>query len=140
MSGSHIDFHSECAFTLKDSKKIRSWLSGVSIAERKQVGQLNYIFCDDNFLHKLNLKFLNHDTYTDIITFDNTVGDLLSGDIYISVERVKENALNFGVSFREELSRVIVHGLLHLCGYTDKSKQSQAQMRKKENEYLCTLG
>jgi rRNA maturation RNase YbeY len=140
MGGSHIDFHSECAFTLKDYKKISTWLLGVSIAERKQVGQLNYIFCDDNFLHKLNLEFLNHDTYTDIITFDNNVGDLLSGDIYISVERVKENALNFGVSFREELSRVIVHGLLHLCGYTDKSEQSQVQMRKKENEHLRVLG
>ena len=139
METTNINFHSECEFILKDSKSVINWLGSVSLSEGKQISQLNYVFCDDDYLHKINLEFLKHDTYTDIITFDNSLDNELNADIYISVERVKENALIYSVSFRNELTRVIVHGLLHLCGYTDKSEHALDQMRKKENKYLNML-
>ena len=139
METTNINFHSECEFILKDSKSVINWLGSVSLSEGKQISQLNYVFCDDDYLHKINLEFLKHDTYTDIITFDNSLDNELNADIYISVERVKENALIYSVSFRNELTRVIVHGLLHLCGYTDKGEHALDQMRKKENKYLNML-
>ena len=139
MENVNINFHSECTFLLKDSKPVIDWLGEVSLSEGKQISQLSYIFCDDSYLHKINLEFLKHDTYTDIITFDNSSGDELNADLYISVDRVEENASNYSVSFQNELSRVIVHGLLHLCGYTDKDEHAIDQMRKKENKYLNLL-
>ena len=103
------------------------------------MGAVNCIFCDDRYLHKLNVEFLKHDTYTDIITFDYSVGNELIGDVYISVERVKENAVTFNVTFENELKRVLIHGLLHLCGYKDKTVQEAEKMRAKENKYLSIL-
>ena len=103
----------------------------------KRVGSINYLFCDDAHLLGINQSFLNHDTYTDIITFDYVVGDMVSGDIVISVERVKENALLFASPFEKELHRVIIHGVLHLLGQGDKSDKEAEEMRKKEEEALA---
>ena len=103
---------------------------------REKVGQIGYLFCDDAYLIEVNRTYLNHDTYTDIITFDYVVGDMISGDIMISVERVKENALQFNTSFEQELHRVIIHGVLHLLGQMDKSESEAAEMRKKEESAL----
>jgi len=97
------------------------------------------VFCDDDYLHKLNVEFLNHDTLTDIISFDYSVGKVIQGDVFISVERVAENAIEYKVSFLEELHRVIVHGILHYCGYKDKTEKDAVLMRSKENYYLSTL-
>src|SRR5690606_18692821 len=106
----------------------------VIASEEKKLEEICYIFCDDEYLLNLNEEFLQHDTYTDIITFDYSVGKILQGDIYISTERVKENSDEFNVSFEEELRRVIIHGVLHLCGYKDKTKEQSLLMRQKEEE------
>lgn len=136
MTNVSIEFHTVNEFNLSEPNTVRDWLSKVVDEEQKKTDQLVYIFCDDKYLHKLNVQFLNHDTYTDVITFDESLGNQLSGEIYISVERVKENASSFGVSFEEELHRVMVHGLLHLCGYKDKTEEETLEMRRKENYYL----
>lgn len=136
MTNVSIEFHTVNEFNLSEPNTVRDWLSMVVDEEQKKTDQLVYIFCDDKYLHKLNVQFLNHDTYTDVITFDDSLGNQLSGEIYISVERVKENASSFGVSFEEELHRVMVHGLLHLCGYKDKTEEETLEMRRKENYYL----
>jgi rRNA maturation RNase YbeY len=136
MTNVSIEFHAVNEFNLSEQNNVRAWLSKVVDEEQKKTDELVYIFCDDKYLHKLNVQFLNHDTYTDVITFDESLGSQLSGEIYISVERVKENASSFGVSFEEELHRVMVHGLLHLCGYKDKSEEETLEMRRKENYYL----
>lgn len=136
MTNVSIEFHTVNEFNLSEPNTVRDWLSMVVDEEQKKTDQLVYIFCDDKYLHKLNVQFLNHDTYTDVITFDESLGNQLSGEIYISVERVKENASSFGVSFEEELHRVMVHGLLHLCGYKDKTEEETLEMRRKENYYL----
>jgi len=98
---------------------------------------LNIILCNDEYLHKLNLSFLNHDTLTDIITFDYTESDIISGDIFISISRIKENANKYSLAIKEELHRVTIHGILHLCGYGDKTKREKEIMTSKENEYLA---
>ena len=136
MSESQIKFHSECDFELKNPHPIIDCIQAVAKQEGKHIGEINFIFCDDEFLHKINLEFLEHDSYTDIITFDYSVGDELISEIYISVERVKENAPDYSESFEEELHRVVIHGVLHLCGYNDKSDEEEAIMREKENYYL----
>jgi len=97
---------------------------------------VSFIFCDDEYLLDINKRFLNHDYYTDIISFDNTMGTEINGDIFISIERVKDNASEFSVTFVEELHRVIIHGVLHFCGYKDKSDSEEKEMRAKENEKL----
>jgi rRNA maturation RNase YbeY len=107
--------------------------------ENKKAGDLCFIFCTDDFLLDINKKYLDHNYYTDVITFDYTEDNLVSGDIFISVERVNENAARFGVSFNHELSRVMYHGMLHLCGYGDKSDDEKQTMREKEDFYLKTL-
>lgn len=132
-----INFNYENDFTLGNEDAIAIWLSNVIESEKKKEGEINYIFCDDEYLHKINLEYLNHDTLTDIISFDYTMGNELNGDIFISVERVKDNALDFNVAFEEELRRVLVHGLLHYCGYKDKSKEDELKMRAKEDEKLA---
>lgn len=132
-----IEFNSTTDFELVNPEETSAWLSSVIGAEKKKLGEVNYIFCDDNYLHKINLDFLNHDTLTDIISFDYTSGDVVSGDIYISVERVEDNAADFKTSFRDELNRVMVHGILHYCGYKDKSIEEAKMMRSKENSYLA---
>lgn len=136
MENQSIEFHSETDFELTKQSQILNWMHATAKEEGKHIGALNYIFCDDEYLHKINVEFLNHDTYTDIITFDYCVGDEIISDIYISIERVKENAKQYSDSFEEELHRVIIHGLLHLCGYKDKTEEEEAIMREKENYYL----
>ena len=136
MTESHIKFYSECDFELRNTQPIIDLIQITAKQEGKQVVEINFIFCDDEDLHKINLEFLDHDTYTDIITFDYSVGDELISEIYISVERVKENANDYSDCFEEELQRVLIHGVLHLCGYKDKGEEERAVMRKKENYYL----
>ena len=123
----------DIAFTLKEKTKIRSWIKQIIAAEKKQPGQLSFVFTSDAALLEVNQQFLDHNTYTDIITFDYCEGKTVNGDILISVERVRENAQKFGATADAELKRVIIHGVLHLCGYKDKSKADAALMRKKED-------
>lgn len=124
-------------FNLKDKTKVKKWISDIIKAQSKKVGDIGYLFCDDAYLINVNQSYLNHDTYTDIITFDYVEGDVVSGDIMISVERVKENAAIFNTSFDQELHRVIIHGVLHLLGQADKSESEAAEMRKKEEMALA---
>lgn len=112
------------------------WLERIITSEDKKLGEISFIFCDDNYLLKLNQQFLDHDTFTDIISFDYSLGNIISGDIYISIERVKDNASIFAVDFAEELRRVMAHGILHFCGFNDKTKKEEELMRRKENEKL----
>lgn len=132
-----INFNYETEFTLENEQAFEDWLSRVIVSENKKEGEINYIFCDDEYLHKINLEYLNHDTLTDIISFDYSMGNELNGDIFVSIERVKDNAADFNVSFEEELKRVIVHGVLHYCGYKDKSEADEALMRSKEDEKIA---
>lgn len=132
-----ISFNYETDFELADAPKYEEWLSEVIDSEEYDEGEINYIFCDDDYLLQKNIEFLDHDTLTDIISFDYTMGSLISGDIFISIERVKENAVEFGVSFGDELRRVMVHGILHYCGYKDKTEEDVAEMRKIENEKMA---
>jgi len=134
-----ISFNYETDFKLENESVISDWISGDVVSESFKVGEINYVFCDDEYLHKLNLEFLNHDTLTDIISFDYSVGKVLQGDIFISIERVIDNAKDFDVSFSTELKRVIVHGVLHYCGYKDKVEDDAVVMRDKENYYLSVL-
>ena len=134
-----ISFNYETDFKLKNETEISEWISKAITSENYREGELNYIFCSDDYLHKINVDFLNHDTLTDIISFDYSVGKELHGDIYISVERVEDNAKDFNVSFEDELARVMIHGILHYCGYKDKSDEDSKLMRYKENHYLSVL-
>src|SRR5690606_28994872 len=129
-----ISFNYETDFELADEAQYEDWISRVIESEDKTEGEINYIFCDDEYLLQKNIEFLNHDTLTDIISFDYTMGNLISGDIFISVERVKDNATDFNVSFEDELRRVMAHGVLHYCGYKDKTEADSELMRFKEDE------
>jgi probable rRNA maturation factor len=131
-----ISFNYETDFLLENENQYEAWISVVINSENFDEGEINYIFCDDEYLHKMNVDYLDHDTLTDIISFDYTVGNLIQGDVFISVERVRENAHDFNVSFEEELKRVVVHGVLHYCGYQDKSPKDQILMRLKEEEKM----
>lgn len=124
------------SFQVPFPRKTAHWLNRVAKDEKREITQVAFIFCTDSFLLDLNQRFLRHKTLTDIITFDNSEGKNLIGEIYISIERVAENADRFGVQFEEELRRVMVHGVLHMAGYPDKSARQKAQMRKKEDAYL----
>ena len=135
-----ISFNYQIDFNLPNENKISEWISIIIKTENFKEGEINYIFCADDYLHKLNVEFLNHDTLTDIISFDYSVGKIIQGDIFVSVERVAENAKEFKVSFEEELQRVIIHGVLHYCGYKDKSAEHAKVMRERENHYLSQLG
>ncbi|OZV70842.1 rRNA maturation RNase YbeY [Winogradskyella aurantia] len=131
-----ISFNYEIDFGLNDEDKWSQWIEQAILDESCKLGEINFIFCSDAYLLELNVEYLNHDTYTDIISFDYSVGKELHGDIYISLERVKENAKVFGVTLENELGRVMIHGVLHLCGYKDKSGSEKKLMRSKENFYL----
>ena len=131
-----INFYSENNFELESPLRYESWIKNVVASEGKKTGEISFIFCDDDYLLEINQQYLDHDTYTDIISFDNTVGNMLNGDIFISTERVVENAAEYGVTFEDELNRVIIHGVLHLCGYKDKSKEEAQTMRAKEEEKM----
>lgn len=134
-----ITFNSETSFTLKNQKKLVKWISDVISSEGFQVGEINYIFCNDSYLNKINQEFLNHDTFTDIISFDYTLGKEVGGDIFISTERVLENAEKFNEVFENELYRVMIHGILHFMGYKDKTKKEKTLMRTKEDEKIFIL-
>lgn len=123
-------------FRLEKKDALMDWVSFVLDEEKKELGELNYIFCDDDYLLEINNKALNHNTLTDIISFDYTQGNVVSGDIFISVERVGENAVDLGLSSEDELHRVMVHGVLHYCGYKDKTEKEKEIMRGKEDYYL----
>jgi probable rRNA maturation factor len=128
--GQHIQFK------LKEQSRVKSWIKKIIHLEKRKAGQLNFVFTADEELLKMNIHYLNHSTYTDIITFDYCEDDTINGDIFISVERVRENSEKFKTSFEEELRRVIIHGVLHLCGYGDKTAGDKALMRKKEDQVL----
>ncbi|WP_286912172.1 rRNA maturation RNase YbeY [Flavobacterium sp. UBA4197] len=132
-----ISFNYETDFELENESQYENWISNVIASEGKHEGEINYIFCDDDYLHKINVEYLDHDTLTDIISFDYSVGNELHGDIFVSIERVKDNALDFNVSFDEEIKRVIIHGILHYCGYKDKSEKDELLMRAKEDEKVA---
>lgn len=130
-------FYEDVSFRLKSAVNTKSWIKEVAKAEQKKLGELNYIFCNDAVLSQINLKYLQHDTLTDIITFDTREDPaVVEGDIYISVERVNENASRFKTELNRELHRVIIHGVLHLIGYTDKTSAQKRIMRRKEDAYL----
>lgn len=131
-------FTEEISFNLPQKIFLKNWITEVIALENKIKGDINYIFCNDTYLSKLNLQYLKHDTLTDIITFDYTKDNngLISGDIFISIERVKENAMALKIPFPIELNRVMIHGVLHLLGYKDKTKAEKAIMRQKEDNYL----
>jgi len=131
-----IIFNYETDFLLENEKQYLDWISKVIVSEDKQEGEVNYIFCDDEYLLQINQQYLNHDYYTDIISFDYTIGNEINGDIFISIDRVKENAIDYKVSFHEELLRVLSHGILHFCGHKDKTEEDEVLMRKKENEKI----
>ncbi|MGH1335709.1 MAG: rRNA maturation RNase YbeY [Aureispira sp.] len=133
-----ISFHAEeIDFQLPDEATITTWLKGVMRQEDWHLGELSYIFCTDAYLYEMNVQHLNHDTYTDVITFQYSE-EVVEGDVFISVERTRENAASFGVTPERELQRVMVHGLLHLMGYKDKTPEDQATMTSKEEEHLQT--
>jgi rRNA maturation RNase YbeY len=133
-----ISFHTEeLAFQLPEKLKHKQWLKTVAAAEGKKIGELNYVFCTDEYLLKINQDYLQHDTLTDIVTFDNSESaNLIEGDIFISYERVVENGATLNTA-DSELQRVMVHGLLHLCGYKDKAKADKSLMTEKEDYYLA---
>lgn len=131
-----ISFNYETDFELENEAQYEDWISRIIESEGFDEGEINYIFCDDEYLYKINVEYLDHDTLTDIISFDYTVGNLIQGDIFISIERVQDNANDFNVSFEEELKRVLSHGVLHYCGYKDKSPKDEALMRSKEEEKM----
>ncbi|MGV1012821.1 MAG: rRNA maturation RNase YbeY [Flavobacterium sp.] len=131
-----ISFNYENEFELPNEDQIATWISQVILSENKKEGEINYIFCDDEYLLNLNEQYLDHDTLTDIISFDYSIGNEIHGDIFISTERVLENAADFKVTFEEELQRVLVHGVLHYCGYKDKSEADEQLMRSKEDEKI----
>ena len=132
-----ISFNYETQFVLENETVFEDWISRIIVSEGFEEGEINYIFCDDEYLLKINLEYLNHDTLTDIISFDYSMGNELNGDIFVSVERVQDNANDFKVSFEEELKRVLVHGVLHYCGYKDKTEADEQLMRSKEDEKLA---
>ena len=117
-------------------EKIKPWIEKIIITEEKRLGEINYIFCDDEYLLKINQDYLQHDYYTDIITFDQVRGKTISGEIFVSLQRIKDNASLISKNYEEEKKRVIAHGILHLCGYKDKTEEEQKTMRAKEDFYL----
>ncbi|PKH49909.1 rRNA maturation RNase YbeY [Tenacibaculum sp. Bg11-29] len=134
-----IIFNYETEFKLEDEEGTNKWIQNCIERDGFELGEINYIFCDDTYLHKMNVEFLQHDTLTDIISFDYTLGKLIGGDIFISIERVKENAKKFNVLFEDELHRVIIHGVLHYMKYKDKTDEEKEIMRSKENDSLKLL-
>ncbi|MDP5105485.1 rRNA maturation RNase YbeY [uncultured Polaribacter sp.] len=134
-----VEYNYETSFELKDEKLLENWIEEVASNNGFEVGEINYIFCDDEYLLKLNVEFLQHDTLTDVISFDNSLGKLINGDIFISIERVTENAKEYNVSFDDELQRVMIHGVLHYMGFKDKSEEEVKLMRSAENAALKLL-
>tara|TARA_B100000575_G_C22969822_1_gene559893 strand:- start:72 stop:494 length:423 start_codon:yes stop_codon:yes gene_type:complete len=139
MGESKISFQSAGTFSLKTEAAVTKCIKALAKQELREIGDITFVFCDDNYLHKINLEFLDHDTYTDIITFDYSVGNEVISEMYISVDRVAENAKKYSQTFENEIHRVMIHGILHLCGYKDKLAEDKQIMRDKENHYLSLL-
>lgn len=131
-----IEFHYEIDFKLSNEGLYRAWLKNVVSSEDAEIAQLDFVFCADDYLLEKNIQFLKHDTYTDIITFDYSEGKRIGGDVFISIDRLKENTDKYKVTFEEELLRVMAHGVLHLLGYSDKNDADTSLMRTKENEMI----
>lgn len=128
-----IEFHSQSEFQLKDEVVVRTWLSAIIQEAGFAEGRIQYIFCDDDYLLRLNIDYLQHDTLTDIITFDYSIGKEISAEVYISIDRITENAATYQSTFTDELHRVMAHGVLHCIGYKDKTEEEKILMREKEN-------
>ena len=139
MGKSKISFQSVGTFSLKTEPEVIKCINELAKQELREIGEITFVFCDDNYLLKINKEFLDHDTYTDIITFDYSVGNEVISEIYVSVTRVKENAKKYKQTFKNEIHRVMIHGVLHLCGYNDKLAEERRIMRDKENHYLSLL-
>lgn len=142
MAEKNIEFFEEgVSYTLKQKNKIRKWIEqAISSEGFESIGELNYIFCSDDYLLVLNKQYLSHDTYTDVVTFDTSVEENeIAGDIFISIERIRENAKLFGNKIEEELHRVMIHGILHLCGYEDETEYDKKKMTEREDYYLNIL-
>ena len=139
MATSKISFQSADTFSLKTEPKVIKCIELLAKEELREIGGIAFVFCDDNYLHKINLEFLKHDTFTDIITFDYSAGNEIISEIYISVDRVVDNAKKYSQTFEDEIHRVIIHGVLHLCGYKDRLAEDKQIMRDKENHYLSLL-
>lgn len=131
-----ISYNYQSTFELKHENHYSKWLNAIAYSESYTIKNLGFVFCSDDFLLDINQKYLNHDTYTDIITFDYVEEDRIIGEIYISIDRVRDNAVAYKVSFLNELHRVMAHGLLHLCGYGDKTQDEQRLMRDLENQKI----
>lgn len=131
-----INYNYECDFRLDNEDLFSDWITRVIHSENKSLGEIAYIFCDDDYLLEINQEYLNHDTLTDIISFDYSEDNIISGDIFISIDRVQDNADDFDTPFEEELKRVLIHGILHYCGYKDKSPEEETLMRNKEEEKM----
>ena len=129
-------FNEDIKFDFKEKRLTNRWLKLVAESEIRRLGDISIIFCSDNYILDINMKYLQHDYFTDIITFDYCEGDTVSGDLFISIDSVRENAAFYGTEFKDELNRVIVHGVLHLIGYDDHSEEDIKEMRAKENYYL----
>ena len=135
-----VHFHNEeVSFSFNNKREVSLWLKSVVSSFQKELGVINVVFCNDQYLLKINQTYLNHDYFTDIITFNYNENNLISGDLFISIDRVKENAINQKMEFNVEIHRVIVHGVLHLCGLNDQSKQEKEIMRGRENLFLQKL-
>jgi rRNA maturation RNase YbeY len=129
-------FYEDTDFVLQDGERIGNWIEETILNESMKLGDVSFIFCSDEYLLQMNKEYLNHDYYTDVITFDYCEGDIVSGDIFISVDTVKSNSEKFITNFASEIKRVIIHGVLHLIGYKDKSEEESKEMRAKEDYYL----
>lgn len=137
MNTPKITFHSvDTAFTLKDQRKIKNWIENLIASQQKITGEISYVFCSDEYLLSVNKEHLNHDYYTDIITFDYCENKLISGDLFISIDRIKENAKQYNTSNKNELHRVMAHGVLHLLGFKDKTVKDAKKMREMEDYSL----
>ncbi|MGZ3749855.1 MAG: rRNA maturation RNase YbeY [Mucilaginibacter sp.] len=133
-------FEEDIRFKLKDKNKVKAWVKATIESEGYKLQELNYIFCSDTYLLQINRQYLDHDTFTDIITFDNSEKEkVITGDIFISIDRIHENAAKFDTGVANELHRVIIHGALHLLGYTDKTAESKKNMTAKEDHYLGAM-
>lgn len=134
-------YQQETTYTVKQKNNLRNWINRTILTEGYELQTLNFIFCSDEYLLKMNEQYLKHDTYTDIITFDNSeTPNLIAGDIFISIDRIRDNAKSFKTTFTNELHRVIIHGTLHLLGYADKTNKAKKLMTEKEDEYLNQSG
>ena len=139
MKESNISFYSVRTFSLKTEAAVTACIKAITAEESREIGNITFVFCDDNYLLKINKEFLDHDTYTDIITFDYSAGNEIISEIYVSTDRVEENAKKYKQAFEKEMHRVMIHGVLHLCGYNDKLAEEKQIMRDKENHYLSLM-